>query len=215
MINKTVENFYNKYDGGANHYNSQHEPRWNFVIRELDLLNRCRDKMVADFGGGEGDFLMKLPTDKGIVYDGALIVDEASAIHGHIKHDLNELMDDRWPQIYDFSFCMETLEHLHSPYNCLCSIKNLTKIGSSVIISIPHQNMLHNTPYPSLFYPSENFDVFLGQMALKIKKKLLFTETWPSWVYELENRPWLESKMLFYKEEDKFRGVTPLEATNL
>ena len=61
----------------------------------------------------------------------------------------------------------------------------------------------------------ENFEQFLGQMALPIIEYWLWDKGWPAHHWKLRNASWAESKMLFVKNEMKFFGKTPLEYVNL
>ena len=110
---------------------------------------------------------------------------------------------------------MECLEHLTSPYNCLVEMKRLVQENAYIYISIPNIRMTHNYIYPSLMWSRENFEQFLNQMALPVEEFWTFNGDWPSDHYKCVNLNWSESKMLFYKNEDKFRGKTPLEAVNI
>ena len=109
----------------------------------------------------------------------------------------------------------ETWEHIPNLYQCIIEIKKLIKKGGIIYASIPHENMTHNTFYPGLFYPVENFATFLAQMALEIKDHAVHRKAHTQHVFTLVNHGWDKCRMRFPKAEEKFRNIPPLTAINL
>jgi len=112
-------------------------------------------------------------------------------------------------------FCFETIEHLTNPYSCLLEIKKSLKRDGILYLSIPHQNTTHNTIYPGLLYPVENFIKFLSQMAFEIQDFRFHDKCFSQNVFILKNKDWNHSKMLWHKDENKFRNIPPHISVNL
>lgn len=90
--------------------------------------------------------------------------------------------------------------------------------NGDVFISIPPESVWHNAPYPGLLWPRQSFELFLRQMALPIQDFWHYkpeSRGWPAYTYRCRNAPWVESRLLYPKDDPKFCGVTPLAATNL
>jgi 2-polyprenyl-3-methyl-5-hydroxy-6-metoxy-1,4-benzoquinol methylase len=68
---------------------------------------------------------------------------------------------------FDAVLCFETIEHLTNPYNCLLEIKNILKKDHLLYLTIPESRTEHNTIYPGLIYPVQNFIKFLEQWRFK------------------------------------------------
>ncbi len=230
-MNPTVSNFFDKNPGTqyAEQYEYSHGPRLDALVARYglkDLTGR-----VVDVGGGLGFLGKRLPSAEYWVVDGAKIEPEDRLTSGSwIQVDLDhDDFSSRGHQInkgsfrggletFDVAFCLETLEHLSSPYHCLEQIKKLVKPDGLIYISIPPPSVWHNTIYPGLLWPKENFLQFLGQMALPVIDQWDYQPAsvgWPAWTFVCRNRPWSEKVLAFAKSEEKFVNCTPLEATNL
>ena len=224
-MDSTVIDFYNKNldSDYAGNYLKEHSPRLDAFINHFDLKS-ITGQRIADFGGGLGFLGSKLDqSNKYWVFDGFdtpkdKYVCELSKFTCDLDRDNFADGYNKLYEIYgkfDVGFCLETLEHLISPYNCLAEMKKLVKENEYIYISVPNIRMTHNYIYPALMWNRENFEQFLNQMALPVEEYWLFDGDWPSDTYKCINLNWKESKMLFYKDEDKFRGKTPLEAVNI
>lgn len=228
MSNKTVEEFYTSKDKDSNYCNNyilEHSNRHKFIFDKFKL-NQINDKEVAEFGVGLG-LMFKLFQDNNqknryYGFDGAEIpIDKLVSKFSQIKCDLNDdltnvnYFKDKFKELFDIVFCMETCEHIPNIFALLNNIKYFSKIGADIYITIPHESVTHPVIYHQLFYPAENFVDFLNCMALPVKEYALFTEGFASWIFKCENRPWSEKRMHFYKQEEKFRNANLVEVTNL
>lgn len=220
----TVENFYSGYRE-AEDYEDGHSPRYDFLVEDLKLYE-IENSKVADFGCGLGSIFGRLPQDKGNDFhgfDGSNPEDVskykfANTFTYH-QQDLNLPFADKFLEENNFQFdigmSFETWEHIPNLYQCIVEIKKLIKKGGTIYISIPHENMTHNTFYPGLLYPVENFANFLAQMSLEIKDHTVHRKAHTQHVFTLENHGWDKSRMYFHKSEEKFRNIPPLVAINL
>lgn len=222
-MDNSVKEFYNKNrdSGYREEYDSQHGSRIDFVIEKCGL-NKVIGSSIADFGCGLGNFFKRMDSSNAVFgFDGAEIKDEDKLydfdlFQIDLESDDYDLEGDFGISYkFDISICSEVLEHLSNPYKALCLIKKFTKENGEIIITIPDQKVWHNTVYPSLMFPHQNFEQFLAQMSLPIIESYYFEDGWQTRVWKCRNAPWEESKMLFPKHEAKFFGKTPLEYTNL
>ena len=239
MTDPTVANFYNKNpeEGYINTYDDQHGPRLDAMIAHYGLSD-LKNQAIADIGGGLGFLGKRLdPSNKYWVFDGAEIPEKERLCHGFwtqtdiqrdhfggyaYTKDMSQAVNDDTIFLkpsFDIAFCLETLEHLSDPYHCLTEIKQMVKPGGNIIMSIPTETVWHNTVYPGLLWPRQNWEQFLGQMALPILDFWTFEPKpnggWPAYHYRCFNAGWEASKMLFPKTEAKFQRITPLQSTNL
>lgn len=224
-MDNSIKQFFkkNSEQNYSSQYDIDHGPRLDAMIQKWNLLEDLKNKSVCDIGGGLG-FLGKrinLPKDQYYVIDGAEVPDSMKVCNGNwICSDLDyekfgDINKSNINKSFDTSFCLETLEHLSNPYNCLAEIKKITKENGDIFISIPHANVWHNYIYPALMVDPRGFAQFLGQMALPIVEYWLWDKGWNAHHFKCRNAPWTESKMLYPKNEEKFYGKTPIEYVNL
>ena len=227
MIKDLINNFYQKYPEKEAQYIREHSSRWTFIAKNWlqDKDYHQGDFLSIDVGGGNGAFFEHIGLQGGFVVDGCVQDFELTERRNvsFVKADLNII--DQLPfydhdlgtsvLFFNLVFCMETLEHLSNPYVCLDWIKKIMQEDAELIISIPHERMLHNTIYPALFYPESNFEEFLAQMAFEVVDKLYFTDGFPSVCYRLRSHPYSNKRLKFPKNEEKFMDCSPLDATNL
>lgn len=218
-MDNLVSNFY-KLDGhSVEAYESSHKPRLDFLVQDLKL-DQIENSKIADFGCGYAPIFRRLPKDKGNTFfgfdgDSARL---ASDVCNYTQIDLNRcdpVSMNGDPAMLDVALCFETLEHLTDPYTCMVFIKKFLKKDGILYLSIPHSDCTHNTIYPGLLYPVENFKEFLGQMALEIEDHRIHDKAFKQHVFTLRNKPWGFSKMKWHKGEDKFRNIPPALAVNL
>ena len=206
--NYKLENFYDYQQG----YENSHSQRFDFLVSDLKL-NELKGHKIADYGCGS-DFLYKrLSPDIQVNYNGYDSAD-LSLPFNYTKVDLNNFETDK-VDFFDTSLCFETMEHLANPYNCLLQIKKSLKKDHILYLSIPHERTLHNTIYPGLLYPVENFVVFLKQLAFEVLDQRYHNKNFHQNVFILKNKDWHHSNMVWYKKESKFRNVPPHVAINL
>lgn len=227
-MDQSVKNFFakNAADGYAAQYRTDHSPRIKGMLEHFGL-NGIKNQKVLDIGGGMG-FLGELidPSNEYWVIDGAQISSSQKLCSGYwVEADLdrssfgsedgdNSLIRSKsYP--WDVAFCCETLEHLGAPINCLIETKKLVKQNGDIYISIPTEQMWHNAPYPGLLWPVQNFEQFLGQLALPILDRWTWSGGWPSYMFRCRNAGYEEKVMLFPKHEGKFLYANPIEMTNL
>ena len=115
----------------------------------------------------------------------------------------------------DVAFCLETTEHLQNPYNMFYEIKKILKLDGLLYVSIPHQAITHNTIYPGLIYPPQNFKIFLEQMAFEVQDVRIHSAAFVQVVFILKNKDWSYSKMVWEKKEEKFKNIPPHLFVNL
>lgn len=203
----------------ARQYNIDHGPRLDNLITRFEINKKERTRFL-DVGGGLGFLGQRLNLSDGNFYtviDGAEIEYSMRLCNGQwITADLDyDKFAKNSKPMFDVCFCLETLEHLTNPYNCLAEIKKLVVENGEVYISIPHFNVTHNYIYPALMWDAQHFMQFLAQMALPVVEYHLWDKGWNAHTFKCRNAPWAESKMLFPKYESKFFGKTPVEYVNL
>ncbi len=234
MIDPTVSDFFTKNgDEYETLYRLDHGPRIRALLDRYDLVNQLKGKRVVDVGGGQG-FLGEMldSSTEYWVIDGADVSEEKRLCRGTWgKADLDrDTFSDGvfrltegtgWKTLmepFDVAFCLETLEHLTSPYHCIDQIKSLVRPDGDIFLSVPTESVWHNTPYPSLFWPPTNFVDWLAQMALPLVDFYVYepkVRGWPAYQFKCRNADWIEAKMRYPKEEAKFRGKKPHEYANL
>jgi len=213
-----VTNFY--VNQSVAQYEKSHGPRLNFLVEDLKL-GELQNSVIGDFGCGYGPIFARMGRGKGNEYfgfDGAAVSEEASKVCTYRQTDLNLPFADKFLQEcykLDIGMTFETIEHLTNPYNCLSEMKKVVKENGTIIISIPHEQITHNTIYPGLLYPESNFQEFLRQMALPVMRHAIHDKSFKQNVYVCRNAPWGESQMRWHKNEDKFRNIPPVVAVNL
>lgn len=217
-MNSTVENFYNKNSDQnyVDEYDKQHGPRVDWIIKtfKLDLL---QNKRICDIGAGRGNFFKRLnPNNVFVGIDGAIIKNKLCDFLS-LKIDLDYPFADILSneEKFDFLICSETLEHLSGLDNCILEMKKILKENHYAIFTIPHVSVTHPIIYPGVFYPEQNFKIFLEQYAWLVEEQVIFTDGWPTVCFLVRNAPMIEQKVMFHKQESKFHGVTPREASNL
>jgi len=220
-MNKSVAEFYNENVGQSiDNYEKSHSARFDFLVEDLKL-NEISNSSIGDFGCGYAPIFQRMPKNKDnkfYGFDGAYIENIANQHCQYFVTDLNLPFSDKFLESnskLDYAFSFETFEHLPNPYNCIIEIKKILKLDGLLYLSVPHQNITHNTLYPGFLYPVENFVVFLKQMAFEIIDYRVHNKNFAQNVFTLKNKDWNHSQMMFYKEESKFRNIEPLVAINL
>jgi SAM-dependent methyltransferase len=205
--------FYKTYGHSYDEYERSHKPRLDFLVEDLKL-NELIDKNIADIGCGLGFIYNRLSPDIQKNYYGYDGADFENPPFNYEKVDLDNFNTNK-NQFFDSVLCFETIEHLTNPYNCLLEIKNILKKDHLLYLTIPEATTQHNTIYPGLLYPIQNFINFLEQMAFEIVEIRIHDKSFYQNVFILKNLDWSNSSMLWRKEEDKFRNIPPHVAINL
>lgn len=216
MKDNTFHNFYDLQ--AIEKYEASHSARLDFIVEDFKL-NELDNKRIADFGCGYGCLFKRLEKKNNtfIGFDGY----EQHTASKHCKYyvtDLDSKFSDKFLENndqVDIATCLETMEHVSNPYNALYEIKKILKQDGILYLSIPHSSTTHNTIYPSLIYPPENFKIFLEQMAFEIQDVRIHNKAFAQVVFTLKNKDWSYCKMVWYKDEDKFRNIPPHISVNL
>ena len=207
------QDFYDTNGHSYQEYDRSHKERFDFLIEDLKL-NELKDKKIMDAGCGLGFIYHRLNPDIQKNYFGYDGTKMDNSPFEYRQVDLDSFSSGK-ERFFDVAFCFETLEHLTNPYSCLLEIKKSLKEDGVLYLSIPHQNTTHNTIYPGLLYPIQNFVAFLNQMAFEIVDVKFHDKSFSQNVFTLNNKGWDQSQMLWRKDEEKFRNIPPHISINL
>ena len=205
--------FYNTYGHSYEEYERSHKERLDYIVEDLKL-NTLNNQTIADVGCGLGFIYNRLTPDIQKNYYGFDGTDLKNPPFNYQKVDLDNFSINK-TDFFDNVLCFETLEHLSNPYNCLLEIKDMLKKERLLYLTIPHPRTEHNTIYPGLLYPIDNFITFLSQMAFEVIEYKIHDKNFYQNVFILKNKDWSESKMLWHKHEQKFRNIPPHISINL
>lgn len=207
------ENFYKTYGHSYNEYEASHKGRLDFLVEDLSL-NNLQNKNIADIGCGLGFIFNRLNPEIQKNYYGFDGADISDPYFKYEKIDLDNFKTD-YTNFFDVALCFETLEHLTNPYSCLIEVKKILKDNAILYLSVPEERTTHNTIYPGLLYPRQNFELFLKQLAFQIIDYKLHDKCFYQNVYKCINKDWSHSQMMWPKYEQKFWGIPPHESINL
>jgi SAM-dependent methyltransferase len=207
------EDFYKTYGHSYDEYERSHKPRLDFLIEDLKL-NELKNKNIADIGCGLGFTYNRLSADIQKNYYGYDGADFENPPFNYQKVDLDNFNINK-NDFFDTVLCFETIEHLTNPYNCLLEIKSILKKDHLLYLTIPEATTQHNTIYPGLIYPVQNFIKFLEQMAFEIIDLKIHDKSFYQNVFTLKNKDWNYSKMLWPKQEEVFKNIPPHISVNL
>lgn len=213
------DTFHDFYDHQSEEkYEASHAPRLDFIVEDFKL-NELDNKRIADFGCGYGCLFKRLQKKNNtfIGFDGYEQDDASRYCEYHVT-DLDSKFADKFLENnkqVDIATCLETMEHVLNPYNALYEMKKILKEDGLLYLSIPHSAITHNTIYPTLIYPPNNFMVFLKQMAFKIEDARIHNKAFAQVVFTLRNKDWSHCEMVWKKDEEKFENIPPHIAVNL
>jgi SAM-dependent methyltransferase len=220
-MDQAVANFYTKLpeQGYVDQYVSDHMPRVKWVCERFGL-NNLHNQRVVEVGVGRGLYFSQMPTDNMFVgLDGAEIrPDQKLAPFLSLRVDLNRpdfgMLFDNEGQ-FDWLICSETLEHTADINNVMLQMKRLLKPNGYAVFTIPHVSVTHPVAFPGLFYPEQNFKVFIEQYAWLVEDEEVYQKGWWTYAVKVRNAPMKEQRVLFPKQEEKFWGNDPVTWTNL
>lgn len=215
-----VEGFYakNPDQSYADVYDEQHSGRIEWIIKRFGL-DQLKGKRILDVGAGRGNFFKRLDPDNQFVgLDGAKIGPEGKlcpflSIRVDLSRPFAYLFDNEEP--FDFVICSETLEHVAGIDNVLLEMKKLLKVNGKALFTVPDVSVTHPVAFPGLFYPHQNFVMFIEQYAWLVEQHDAYTVKWPAHCFVVRNAPMKEQRPIFPKEEQKFWGSDPIDWTNL
>lgn len=217
---KEYENNSEKFDCfNFNNYDNSHMERFNYLINDLEL-HKIKNSKIVDFGCASGFLIKKLLNkDNNNKFYGLDYHNYEHKDFDYLKVDFDYTFSDVFEQKYntkiDIGFCFEVCEHIANLYNFVSEMKKIIKLDGILYLSIPHEIVTHNTLYPGLFYPVQNFKEFLEQMAFVIVDYRIHNKSHTQNVFTLINKDWSFSKMKWFKPEEKFRNISPLISVSL
>lgn len=220
VIPSHVEGFYakNPDKNYADVYDEQHSGRIDWTIQRFGL-DKLRGQRILDIGAGRGNFFKRLdPSNYFVGLDGAKIGSENKlcdflSLRVDLGRPFAHLFDNEKP--FDWIVCSETLEHVSGIDNVLLEMKKLLKENGKAVFTIPDISVTHPVAFPGLFYPHQNFAIFVEQYAWLIEQHYMYTVKWPVHAFLVRNAPMKEQRPLFPKEESKFWGQEPICWTNM
>lgn len=219
-MDKTVENFYLKNPEREDYYSnyvSSHMPRCIWVMERFGM-DKVINKRILGIGDGPGMNLSLLNKNNYLVnMDGAKL-DKKLCHFLNLRVDFNRpdfgmLFDNE--EKFDYIIACELIEHVSNINNLMREMKNLLKINSHAIFTIPHESVWHPTSIPGLFFPHENFKQYIEQWAFIVEDFDIYQQGWKTVCYKVRNAPIQESRPKYFKEEVKFLNSYPDDWPNL
>jgi SAM-dependent methyltransferase len=215
-MNSSVSNFYKKTPDYHDNYDNEHGSRIDWII-ETFKLNDITDKRIIDIGCGRGNFFKRLPKSNYFLgIDGADIESklcEFTLLKLNLDNPFADILsnEDR----FDFLIASEVLEHISGLDNIMLEMKKILKENHYAIFTIPHISVTHPTIYPGIFYPEQNFKIFIQQYGWIVERIEHCPIGCKSVCFLVKNLPLEKSIPMFPKNDIKFYGKTPREYTNL
>ena len=220
-MNETTANFHLK-NAGSNYldqYVLDHSPRVKWVIERFGL-DKIQGKRIIQVGVGRGLYFANMDPSNYYVGMDAAVIPPASKLCPFLslradfnREDFGMLFDNE--EKFDLLICSETAEHVSNINNLMLQMKNLLKPNGTAIFTIPHHSVTHPVIFPGVFYPEQNFKVFIEQYAWLVEDYELYDKGWKTCCFKVRNAPMIEQRPLFWKQESKFHGQTPENWTNL
>lgn len=221
IMNETVSNFHlkNADQNYCDTYVRDHLPRVKWVVEHF-ALDKIENQRVLEIGCGRGLYFSQMSQSNYLVgMDGAIIPPDKKLcnflnLRVDLDHDDFGMLFDN-EEKFDVLICSETLEHLSNIDRVMIQMKKLLKDNGMAIFTVPHISLGHPVAFPGLFYPEQNFKIFIEQYAWIVEDYALFDGNWKACCFKVRNAPMIEQRMIFPKSEAKFHGKTPIEQTNL
>jgi SAM-dependent methyltransferase len=159
-------------DAHRNYYSAGEysDDRYAWTIRTF--LPSCRGSKILEVGCGNGGLLELLkPTNQVVGIDASadgIAVCVARGIESHCMDPSSEPLP--FPnESFDIVVCLETLEHMLSPYYAILEMRRVLKNGGTFVCSVPNPVWGHIMLYPGLF-EYQNFRNFLEQSDFAIQR---------------------------------------------
>lgn len=228
-MDKTVTNFYSKNpdQGYSDQYDKDHGKRIDWVVKRFGL-DKLQNQRIVDIGAGKGNYfkrmsetenrdsLLDYPSNYYVGLDGALTGEKLCKFLS-LRVDFNEpfgqLFDNEKP--FDFLIASEVIEHIANINNVMLEMKKLLKVNGKALFTVPHVSVTHPTAFPGLFFPEQNFQIFIQQYGWIVEDFDVFQDGWKTCCFLVRNAPMSEQIPLFDKAESKFRGQEPINWANL
>jgi SAM-dependent methyltransferase len=128
------------------------DDRYQWTI--TTFLPLCQGKRILEVGCGSGKLLKLLQAANEAVgvdasEDGILACVERG-IEAHCMDPSSEPLPFS-DESFDVVICLETMEHLMSPYCALMELRRVLRTGGTLICSVPNPSWGHIMLYPGLF----------------------------------------------------------------
>lgn len=212
-----IENFYNSdVAQSIENYDNSHIERYKKTITYLEGKFSVQNSKICDMGCGPGYILKNLKGDNDLVgVDGTKFEDDKIRFY-KANLDYENFSNNIPEKDIDHMLCFETIEHLSNPYNFIFECKKMMKDEALFHISYPTTKVQHNTYYPGLLWPNENFKEFMNQMAFE----LVLTTVMPTQyggvhLSTYKNLSWENVKMKWNKKGDEFFAQPPHVQINI
>jgi len=217
-MNNSVNNFYFKegLDNYHDNYDLEHGPRIDWIVNRFEL-NKLESQRIIDIGCGRGNFFKRMSKNNYMVgIDGAKILSKLCDFT-LLKIDLDYPFADIFAneKKFDYLIASEVIEHVSGLDNLMLEMKSLLKEDGKALFTIPHESTTHPTIYPGIFYPENNFKIFIEQYGWLVEALDYCPIGCKSVCFLCKNAPLTDSKPMFPKQDPKFFGKSPREYTNL
>lgn len=210
-----VEGFYDEEGQNTSEYDESHQHRYQNTIKWLSKF-KIENQVVCDMGCGTG-FVLKQLSDNNtaIGIDGAKFESCDKITRYQANFDYDRFSEMIPVSDVNHMLCFETFEHLTNPYNFILECKKMIKPNGYYHITYPTLTIQHNTFYPSLLWPKNNFIQFMEQMAFE----LVVSMTMPTrfggvHAFTFRNKSWENIKMKFPKD-DEYKHYPPHVQVNI
>ena len=142
--------------------------RYKWTIETF--LPLCAGKRILEVGCGSGGLLKLLQATNAVVGVDASEDGIAACVSRNIEGLCLDPSSEPLPfpdQEFDVVICLETMEHLMSPYYALMEMRRVLKAGGKLICSVPNPVWGHIMLYPGLF-EYKSFRRFIEQCDFQI-----------------------------------------------
>lgn len=218
LIDSNVENFYkkNESENYGDTYDSQHASRIDWVVSRFKL-DQLSNQRIIDIGCGKGNYFKRMGKDNYFVgLDGSITgpkLCDFLSLRVNLNNKFGHLFDNE--EKFDFLICSETIEHISSIDNIMLEMKKVLKTNGYALFTIPHYSVTHPVAFPGLFFPEQNFKIFIEQYAWIVEDFAIFENGWKTCCFLCRNAVMSEQKPLFPKSESKFLGQNPIDWSNV